>query len=115
VNAYKRHPNSGPVPYPDRSGMLLHDEIVYGEEWEPFVALDYVVRVEVDAPATAEVSTDPVDVPVVIVPQPIEPVVVVPDAQPEKQFSDHREAQRASRRRRVLSPNDEGSSSGSNS
>lgn len=44
--SYRRHPNSGHVPYPDQSGRYLVDETVTGDEWEPFVALGFVVAVD---------------------------------------------------------------------
>lgn len=46
MKAYKKAINCGPVPYPDRSGKMLGDEIVTGDEWEPYVALGFVVIVE---------------------------------------------------------------------
>lgn len=41
---YKRASNSGPVPYPDGSGRMLTDEVVSGDEWEQFIALEYVIH-----------------------------------------------------------------------
>lgn len=61
--SYKRHHNAGPVPYPDQSGKYLMDEVVTGDEWAPFVALDYVVEVASDgddaAPAPEPVKEAP--------------------------------------------------------
>lgn len=48
MKAYKKHGNSGPVPYPDGSGKMLHDgAVAYGEAalWDPLVALGYVEHV----------------------------------------------------------------------
>lgn len=43
---FKRADNCGPVPYPDRSGRMLTDEIVEGDEWEVLIPLGFVVKVE---------------------------------------------------------------------
>lgn len=43
---YQKAENCGPVPYPDRSGRLLvAGETVEGDDWEPLVALRFVVKV----------------------------------------------------------------------
>lgn len=43
---YQKAENCGPVPYPDQSGkMLATGETVEGDEWEPLVALGFVVKV----------------------------------------------------------------------
>lgn len=48
---YQKAENCGPVPYPDRSGrMLVAGETAEGDDWEPFVALGFVVKVA-EAPA----------------------------------------------------------------
>ena len=47
---YRKVDNCGPVPYPDRSGKFLNaGEVVEGDEWEPMVALGFVVKTD-DAP-----------------------------------------------------------------
>lgn len=46
MSRYRRASNSGPVPYPDKSGRMLTNEIVEGDEWAQYVPLDYVVKVE---------------------------------------------------------------------
>ena len=47
---YRKADNCGPVPYPDRSGKFLNaGEVVEGDEWEPMLALGYVVKTD-DAP-----------------------------------------------------------------
>lgn len=48
MTSYRKVENCGPVPYPDQSGRYLTTEIVSGLEWEPLVALGYVVAVEAD-------------------------------------------------------------------
>ena len=48
AKAYRRIKTCGRVPYPDRSGRFLTDEIVIGDEWEPYVAIGYVERIEGD-------------------------------------------------------------------
>lgn len=45
---YKKVTNCGPVPYPDRKGRYLTNEIVSGDEWEPMVALGFVEVVKHD-------------------------------------------------------------------
>lgn len=53
---YQKVENCGPVPYPDQSGKLLvAGETAEGDEWEPLVALGFVVKV-------AEVAAAPVKV-----------------------------------------------------
>lgn len=44
---YRKVDNCGPVPYPDRSGKFLNaGEEVEGDDWEPLVALGFVVKVD---------------------------------------------------------------------
>jgi hypothetical protein len=52
---YQKVQNCGPVPYPDRSGKFLLDgETAEGDDWEPLVALGFIVKVEeAAAPAKA--------------------------------------------------------------
>jgi len=53
---YQKVKNCGPVPYPDRSGKFLLDgETAEGDDWEPLVALGFIVKVEeAAAPAKAD-------------------------------------------------------------
>lgn len=53
---YQKVKNCGPVPYPDRSGKFLLDgETAEGDDWEPLVALGFIVKVEeVAAPVKAD-------------------------------------------------------------
>jgi len=54
---YQKAENCGPVPYPDRSGkFLVAGETADGDEWEPLVALGFVVKVAEAAAAPAKVA-----------------------------------------------------------
>ena len=57
MKTYKRAANSGPVPYPDKSGRLLTDG-VEGDEWESLVAIGYVVPTT-DAPTEFVAKEEP--------------------------------------------------------
>lgn len=46
MTQYKKADNCGPVPYPDQSGRMLTNEIVEGDEWEPLLAIGFIVKVE---------------------------------------------------------------------
>lgn len=44
---YRKADNCGPVPYPDRSGKFLGaGDVAEGDDWEPLVALGFVVKIE---------------------------------------------------------------------
>jgi hypothetical protein len=54
---YQKAENCGPVPYPDRSGrFLVAGETVEGDDWEPLVALRFVVKVAEVAAAPAKAA-----------------------------------------------------------
>ena len=61
---YQKVENCGPVPYPDRSGrFLVAGETAEGDDWEPFVALGFVVRVDDGAAAPKQAPVPVVEVP----------------------------------------------------
>ena len=44
---YRKADNCGPVPYPDQSGRFLGEgEVSDRDDWEPYVALGFVVKVD---------------------------------------------------------------------
>lgn len=102
AKGYKKHHNAGPVPHPDQSGKFLQEgEVVYGDEWEPFVALDYVVPVDDgEAPAPPKAPEKPA--PKAVEPPPVEPSPVVSEEEQGDmpQFKDAREAQAQTRRKK---------------
>lgn len=60
---YQKVKNCGPVPYPDRSGKFLVDgETAEGDDWEPLVALGFIVKLE-DAAAPAKVDPPKIEEP----------------------------------------------------
>jgi hypothetical protein len=54
---YQKVENCGPVPYPDRSGrFLVAGETAEGDDWEPLVALGYIVKLAEAAAAPAKAA-----------------------------------------------------------
>ena len=54
---YQKVENCGPVPYPDRSGkFLMAGETAEGDDWEPLVALGFVLKVEEVAAVPAKAA-----------------------------------------------------------
>jgi hypothetical protein len=56
MKIYRRAQNCGPVPYPDGSGKFLTNDRVTGDDWEPLVALGFVVFDEVELPPVEPVA-----------------------------------------------------------
>jgi len=60
AKSYRKADNCGPVPYPsDPEKMLQEGETVTGDEWEPLVALGFVVAVEDGSETVEEPKTEP--------------------------------------------------------
>lgn len=76
---YKKADNCGPVPYPDQSGRFLGEgEVSDMDDWEPYVALGYVVKLDDAVEATPDRQETPEELAGAV------RLVEVPEKAPEK-------------------------------